>query len=112
MKLPWQVTAGPTLTIEAALGMTLNELPLSICEPVYITTELPPTGAVGLMAMVAVAVVGLVMVSSEMLTPAPRIASVVPCTQLVRLPVMTTSLRVAPWAPLLGLTLTMLGSVG
>src|SRR5580692_2827009 len=107
MKLPWQVTAGPTLTMDAALGMTLNELPLMTWEPVYMTTELPPRGAVGLMAMVAVAVVGLVMVSSETVTPAPRMASVVPSTQLVRLPVMTTSLRVAPCAPLEGLTLTM-----
>src|SRR5580698_958248 len=98
--------------MNAALGVTLNPLPLTICDPVYMTTELPPMGAVGLIAMVAVAVVGLVMVRLDTLTPAPNMASVVPWTQFVSDPVMTTLSRVWPCAPLDGLTLTRLGSAG
>jgi hypothetical protein len=76
------------------------------------TTVLPPTGAVAEMAIVAVAVVGLVMVRFDTVMPAPRMASVVPSTQLVNEPVMTTSFRVAPCAPLEGMTLRRLGVAG
>ena len=50
------------------------------------------------MAIVAVAVVGLVMVKLATLTPAPRIASVVFCTQFVNDPVMVTSTLAPCWA--------------
>jgi hypothetical protein len=50
---------GPTLKIDAAPGVTLKPVPLTISEPVNMMTLLPPTGAVGLTAMVAVATVGL-----------------------------------------------------
>ena len=89
--LALQTPAGPTLEINAALGVTLKPVPLTISVPVNMMTLLPPTGAVGRTAMVAVAVVRLVIVRFDTLTPAPRIASVVPCTQCVRLPVMVTS---------------------
>ena len=46
----------------AALGVTLKPVPLSYLEPVIMMTLLPPTGAVGETAMVAVAVVGLMIV--------------------------------------------------
>ena len=81
----------PTLKIDAALGVTLKPVPLTISEPVSMITLLPPTGAVGLTAMVAVATVGLRICRFDTLTPAPRIASVVPWTQCVKEPVIVTS---------------------
>lgn len=116
-----QPPAGPTLLISAAFGVTLKPVPLTISVPVIMITLLPPTGAVGKTAMVAVAVFGLVIVKFETLTPAPSMASVVPWTQFVEgllEPVIVTS-TLAPCCALdthgfepVTQTLTRLGSAG
>ena len=74
-------------------------------------TLLPPTGAVGETEMVAVAVVGLVTVRLATVTPAPRMASVVPLTQFVSDPVIVTP-TVEPCAALDGLTPNSVGLAG
>jgi hypothetical protein len=72
--------------------------------PVVTVTVRAPDDAAGSIFKTAVALVLLFTVSDATVTPAPKLAVVVPCTQLVNWPVSVTESFCCPCWPLFGLT--------
>ena len=81
----------------------------AIWPPVVTVTLREPMVAVGLMVMLATAVVGLVTVSELTVMPAPKLAMLVPLTQFVKTPVRLTFSLISPCVPVGGLTAEMAG---
>ena len=77
--------------------------------PVESDTARVPSAAAGSMFKTAVAVVVEVTVSEATVTPAPKVAVVVPCTKCVYCPVIATDRFCWPCCPVFGLTVSSAG---
>ena len=88
----------PAATEKAVAELLATSLPV-----VNVTVRLP-MAAPAAIAITAVAEVALFTVSEVTVTPLPKLAVVVPCTQCVDWPVIEIKSAVSPWFPLPGLT--------
>lgn len=88
---PWASELGLTLVMTGVPAVTVKALLRDATwPPVVIVAVYAPTVAVGLMAMLAVAEVGLLMVSVEIVIPVPRLNVEVPWRKFVPDPTMAT----------------------
>ena len=91
-------TGVPLVTVKPLLSATTSALVVSV-------TFRAPVAAAASMVNTAVAVVAELTVSEATLTPAPKDAVVVPCTQWVYCPVIVTDRLCCPCCPVFGVTI-------